>query len=331
MSLDPSGEEIPTNQADGLPLPLMLALALVGLIVIVVVGISIVSLQPAPESGGIQTIIVPSPAPATPQVMQQPDGYEPVDEAEPTGAAELATVAPQPTLAPVSGASPYPTLAPLPMEGRGLITNGDRDQAYVALTFDVGETAENPAGYDSEIVRILNDTGTPATFFLGGLWMQHNVEETLELALNPHFDIGNHAWSHLDFAQITPEQMSSEILLTQQEMWRLFDNWQTQLFRLPFGTYTEEALDVIAEHGLYTIQWDVVSGDPDPNITADKMIPWVLEQVQPGSIVIMHANGLGWHTAEALPAIIEELRQQGYTLVTISELLSLEKPQSPVK
>lgn len=233
---------------------------------------------------------------------------------------------PTPTLIPVVG--PWPTLSPLPPHLRGLITHGDRAEPKIALTFDVGEREGNPAGYDAEIVRVLNETETPATFFLGGLWMIHNVEPTKELATNSLFELGNHAWSHLDFSQISPEQMTTEILLTQQTMWELL-GWQTELFRLPYGTYTEEALDVIADHGMYTIQWDVVSGDPDPNITADRMIPWVVDQVQPGSIIIMHANGRGWHTAEALPVIIETLRDQGYTFTTLSDLLGLRKSQPP--
>lgn len=223
---------------------------------------------------------------------------------------------------------PYQPLPPLSAENRGLIFNGDRSQRVVALTFDVGETAENPAGFDWGIINVLNDTETPATFFLGGLWMVHNEAETRALAENPLFELGNHAWSHLDFAQVTPDQMSTEIVWTQEKMWDLF-GWQTTLFRLPYGTYTEQSLDVIANHGLLTIQWDVVSGDPDPNVLAGPMTDWVLQQVQPGSIIIMHANGRGWHTAEALPEIITTLRADGYTFVTISQLLGLE-PQTPL-
>lgn len=223
---------------------------------------------------------------------------------------------------------PYQPLPPLPAEDRGLISNGDRSQRVVALTFDLCETADNPSGFDLEIVNVLNNTETPATFFLGGLWMFHNEAETRALAKNPLFELGNHAWSHLDFAQITPEQMSTEIILTQQKMWDLF-GWQTSLFRLPYGTYTEQSLDIIADHGMLTIQWDVVSGDPDPNVLAGPMTDWVFQQVQPGSIIIMHANGRGWHTAEALPEIISTLRADGYRFVTISELLGLE-PQTPL-
>ena len=48
------------------------------------------------------------------------------------------------------------------------------------------------------------------------------------------------------------------------------------------------------------------------------------ERVQNGSIIIMHANGRGWHTAEALPQMIEYLQSQGYIMVTVSQLLGLE-------
>ncbi len=71
---------------------------------------------------------------------------------------------------------------------------------------------------------------------------------------------------------------------------------------------------MIAWHGLYTIQWDVETGDPDPTIDAERMNWAVQNRVQNGSIIIMHANGRGWHTAEALPEMIEYLQGQGYTL-----------------
>jgi peptidoglycan/xylan/chitin deacetylase (PgdA/CDA1 family) len=210
----------------------------------------------------------------------------------------------------------------------GPITNGTRTDMKVALTFDIGEREGDPAGYDAEIVRVLTENDVPATFFLGGLWMTHNEKAAKELAASELFELGNHGWSHLDFAQITPDQMASEVILTQQAMWDLLGR-QSRLFRLPYGTYTDEALAVIEAHGLHTIQWDVVSGDPDPEITAERMIPWVVEQVRPGSIVIMHANGRGWHTAEALPEIIRTLREQGYVFATISDLLDLEYDAPP--
>jgi len=217
----------------------------------------------------------------------------------------------------------WEALYPIPETSRGLITNGDRSEFKVALTFDVCQAEGDLAGYDAGIVKILNETQTPATFFMGGLWMRDHQTETLELAGNPLFELGNHSWSHRDLSAITADEMKSEILLTQQYMYGLL-GYQTNLFRLPYGTYNEDTLNVIGESGLYTIQWDDVSGDPDPNIDAQEMTNWVLQQVQPGSIIIMHANGRGWHTAEALPTIIQSIRQQGYTLVTTSDLLKIQ-------
>lgn len=214
-------------------------------------------------------------------------------------------------------------LQPLPSSSRGLITNGDRSEYKIALTFDVCQAEGDLAGYDAEIVKVLNETQTSATFFLGGEWMRDHQAETLGLANNSLFELGNHSWSHSDFSAITPDEMNKEILLTQQYMYNLL-GYQTNLFRLPYGTYSEDALNVIGENGLYTIQWDDVSGDPDPNIDAERMTDWVLQQIQPGTIIIMHANGRGWHTAEALPTIIQAIRQQGYTLVTISDLLKIQ-------
>jgi peptidoglycan/xylan/chitin deacetylase (PgdA/CDA1 family) len=44
----------------------------------------------------------------------------------------------------------------------------------------------------------------------------------------------------------------------------------------------------------------------------------------------MHMNTHGWHTAEALPPLIQRLRDQGYTFVTVSQLLGLAPLPTPV-
>jgi peptidoglycan-N-acetylglucosamine deacetylase len=235
---------------------------------------------------------------------------------------EIQLAQPTPASAAPSGWAPLP---PIPVGLQGLITNGDRSEYKVALTFDLCQRYDELTEYDTDIIRVLNEAQAPATFFVGGLWMRDHEAQTKELATNPLFELGNHSWSHQDFSVISSEKMVEEILLTQHYMQQLL-GYQTKLFRLPFGTYSEDALRVIGENGLYTIQWDAVSGDPDPNIDAQEMIGWVLGQVQPGSIIIMHANGRGWHTAEALPVIIQSLREQGYELVTVSTLLKLQSP-----
>jgi peptidoglycan/xylan/chitin deacetylase (PgdA/CDA1 family) len=203
------------------------------------------------------------------------------------------------------------------------VYHGDRSKPYVALTFDVCQKPEYPAWFDRAIYEVLLRYDVPATFFMGGDWMRTHPDETLLLAQNPKFEMGNHSWSHPDLPDLSEAQISQEIVKTQDMLYKLTGR-QARLFRLPSGLYNDLTLSVLAWHGLYTIQWDVETGDPDPTIDAARMNGAVRERVQNGSIIIMHANGRGWHTAEALPEMIEYLQNQGYTLVTVSQLLGLE-------
>jgi peptidoglycan/xylan/chitin deacetylase (PgdA/CDA1 family) len=242
-----------------------------------------------------------------------------------------ATTSPEPAFTPTITPVPLATLtetarpdiAPtLPHAAVNFIFQGDRAKPYVALTFDLCQKPEYPSWFDQGIVDVLTEYDVPATFFMGGDWMRTHVDETLLLASNPNFEMGNHSWSHPDLPGLSEAQISKEILKTQNLLYQLTGR-QSTLFRLPAGKYDELTLSVIAWHGLYTIQWDVDTGDPDPTVDGERMNWAVRERVQNGSIILMHANGRGWHTSEALPEMIQYLRGQGYTLVTASQLLGL--------
>ena len=153
--------------------------------------------------------------------------------------------------------------------------------------------------------------------------MRTHPNETMLLAANPSFELGNHSWSHADFTQLNEEAIGQEIEMTEDMLFQLTGR-HSRLFRLPSGLYNEHTLPIIAQHGLYTIQWDSVTGDPDPNFDAATILAEVQRTVRDGSIIIMHGNGRGWHTAEALPLIIDYLHDRGYTLVTVSQLIGLD-------
>jgi hypothetical protein len=97
--------------------------------------------------------------------------------------------------------------------------------------------------------------------------------------------------------------------------------------RFPYGACNPASLEAVMQEGLVPIQWDVAAGDPAPGESAAEMTRVVLASVRPGSIVIFHANGRGWHTDAALPRIVSELKAQGYEFVTIPELLAAGQPE----
>jgi peptidoglycan/xylan/chitin deacetylase (PgdA/CDA1 family) len=271
---------------------------------------------------GCHTATLPTPQP-TPTV----------DSAEiemrltpPVTGSTMSTVEPAPTLSLTNspaGPSPTPaiTLKLLPLEPTP-VTHGNRSQPYIALTFDACQTPDRLTGYDEAIINILTETDTPATIFLGGLWMQRHPTQTQTLAANPLFELANHSWSHPDFTRLSPEEMSAEIIRTQQIMHTLTGQ-RPALFRFPFDIYTDKAVAVVSQHGLRVISGDVISGDADSNVSAQAIVHQVTTQVENGSIVMMHVNTRGWHTAEVLPAVIRQLREEGYTFVTVSQLLGL--------
>ena len=74
------------------------------------------------------------------------------------------------------------------------------------------------------------------------------------------------------------------------------------------------------------MQWDLVTGDPDPRVSAKTIANTILTRAHPGAIVVAHANGRGRNTAAALAIALPKLKEQGYSFVTVSELLKAGKP-----
>lgn len=216
----------------------------------------------------------------------------------------------------------------------------------VALTFDLCEQPHEVAGYQGDIVDYLRENKVKATFFAGGRWMLTHRERAQQLMADPLFEIGNHTWEHrnlrlltglplvkeIENAQTAYEQVREELAAKQclgrdgRRPAHESSAARLSLFRFPFGACNEQALEAVGEAGLRAIQWDVSSGDPWRGQGPEKMLTAVQNTVKPGSIILFHANGRGWHTPSALPVIVRALKAKGYSFVTVSELLARGEP-----
>jgi len=220
------------------------------------------------------------------------------------------------------------------------------DKKLIALTFDLCETRYEVAGYQGAIIDYLRANNVKATFFAGGKWLLTHRERAEQLMADPLFEVGNHGWEHRNLRRLAGAALKSEIenaQLAYEEVRAGLSAKQclardrvpagervpprvTHL-RFPYGACNPAALDAVREQGLTPVQWDVAAGDPAPGESAAQMTRIVLGAVQPGSIVVFHANGRGWHTDAALPKIVSELRAQGYEFVTVAELLAAGEPE----
>ena len=215
-------------------------------------------------------------------------------------------------------------LPPLPPRPSTVLFSGPRDQPRVALTFDACSSIRTRP-FDRPVVDALLASDAPATFFLGGRWMLYHAEETRWLASFPQFELAIHGFAHAHMQRL-PMPVVREDLRTNQQILYSLTGRLADFFRPPYGEYNERLVDIAAELGIIAVNFDLTAGDADPTISANRLATYVIEQVRPGSIVVMHANGRGKHTAAVLPQIIAGIRARGLELATVGQLLWPEPP-----
>jgi len=238
--------------------------------------------------------------------------------------------------------APFPPLVPEEGVIRGVKLKDGRK--LIALTFDICEQPGEIAGYDGAIIDYLRRDNVKATFFAGGKWLRSHEERARQLMADPLFEIGSHSEAHRNFRRLLGQRLTNEILgpqrayeairakLMQSECVRGDPSGgngiapRITLFRFPYGACDQKSLRAVHEQGLRAIQWDLATGDPAPTATAAAIVHAMTSRAHPGAIILNHANGRGWHTAEALPFAIEKLRKMGYDFVTVSELIDAGEP-----
>ena len=244
----------------------------------------------------------------------------------PPGAEDLLLDLPPATEPRLEPAGPHPAgpppllpLPPLQPVAAEIISRPESAGRRVALTFDACSTLDR-SFYDDRITRVLLQTKTPATLFISGRWAETHLRQMRVLSEVPLFEIANHSYIHPHMTEVPPERQREELLWTQQILLSLTGKLP-RLFRPPYGEVNAELAQMAAKNGLRTVEFDFPSGDPDKRITRDRLVAWVLAKARPGSIVVMHMNRRGWHTAEALPEIIAGLRAKGFVLSQVGEMV----------
>lgn len=200
-----------------------------------------------------------------------------------------------------------------------IIARVDTPEKVVALTFDDGPAR----GFTDEILKILETEETSATFFLTGREINANLDETRRIVEAGH-EIGNHSWSHARMVLKSPEFVRQEIQQTDEAITAAGYTSQT-LFRPPYGKKLFVLPWYLARTGRTTITWDV---EPEsfPDIAADpeKITAHVLENAQPGSIILLHVMyDEDRKSLRAVRPIIKGRKQKGYGFVTVSDLVTL--------
>ncbi|HUI10653.1 MAG TPA: polysaccharide deacetylase family protein [Bacteroidota bacterium] len=206
------------------------------------------------------------------------------------------------------------------MTAPGVIEHGSRKLKEIALTFDA--CSEPRRGViDTAVVNVLRETRTPATIFAGGKWARDVAPALRALAADTLFEIGCHAYMHPHLLKLSSVQVRKELGRGKRALADITGR-PPRLFRAPYGEIDGRVARIADSLGFIPVEYDLPSGDPDTSISSARLVKYVVGMARRGSIVVMHINGRGRRTAEALPGVIAGLRGKGYTLVTVGRLIA---------
>lgn len=198
-------------------------------------------------------------------------------------------------------------------ERRLPIYSVETEEKAVALSFDASWGADKT----QDILDTLTRYDIKANYFVVSHWAEKYPEMLKKLSESQRVEIGTHSNTHPHMPKLSRNQIELE-LRTSVDVIENITGGKVELFRPPFGDYNDTLIEEAEKQGLFTIQWDVDTLDWK-DLSATAMAERVLKGVKNGSIVLMHNDGK--NTVQALPLIIEGLKNKGYSFKTIGELI----------
>ncbi|GAA5903139.1 chitin deacetylase [Sporobolomyces salmoneus] len=209
----------------------------------------------------------------------------------------------------------------------GVITTC-RNEGQFALTFDDG-----PYNYGPEIEQVFADNDAQATFFVNGNnWecIYDQADDLIERYNAGHL-IGSHTWGHDDISSLSADELNDQLEYVEVALKKIL-GIKPRFFRPPYGSYSDEALQVLRNRGYVVVNWSFDSGDssgksPSSTIANYKKIAQNYPKPQ---IALNHETYKGT-VEKVIPSIVPMLVNKGYKLVTVAECLGVSPYQSTGK
>ncbi len=184
----------------------------------------------------------------------------------------------------------------------------DKDKKMIAITLDDG-----PGQYTNQLLDVLEENNSHATFFLLGMNLGSKYEKELKRMVALGCELGNHTTNHARLTELSGSEVEEEINTTNQTVQNLVEEIPT-VMRPPYGATDE----FVGEHvGLPMVLWSMDTLDWKVK-DAKRVADYMMSNVQDGDIVLLH--DIHQTSVQALEIAIPKLLDEGYQLVTVSEL-----------
>ena len=204
------------------------------------------------------------------------------------------------------------------------IWRGVRGRRQIALTFDAG--GETDGIYS--LLAALKEEDAPATFFVTGQFVQKNPDVVRDISADG-FVIHNHSWSHPDFTKLSEESIHAELGKTAQIIADVTGRPAYPYWRPPFGERDPRVLRAAASAGFQSVYWTIDSLDSvgekkSPEFIVQRVLQYPrargdVNRFLDGAVILMHVGEP--LTAAAVPRLVHDLRQRGFKLVTVDDLM----------
>jgi peptidoglycan/xylan/chitin deacetylase (PgdA/CDA1 family) len=204
-------------------------------------------------------------------------------------------------------------------------SNGSRNHSRIALTFDDGPNEP----YTSQVLSILEQYKIKATFFIIGQNARRYPEVCRRIVTTGNV-IGNHSYHHSKSLCLRwGKAVARDIKLAHQAIHEC-TGFEPKLFRPPYGYRTPWLMRTVRHLGYTVVTWDNMTGDWKANKSGEEIEQTVIRRARPGSVIVLH-DGRDSRPSydrsqmlQALPFVIETLKERGFDFVTIPELFELE-------
>ncbi|MCY0896921.1 MAG: polysaccharide deacetylase family protein [Alicyclobacillaceae bacterium] len=211
-----------------------------------------------------------------------------------------------------NSALPKVSLKMLPADS---IYRGSPGEKSVTLMINVSWGEE----YLPKMLETLHKENVRATFFLDGAWVKSHLQMARHIVEEGQ-DVGSHGTGHPDFKTLTEDRLARQLDVTNTILnTRL--GIQCSLIAPPSGSYDGRLVRLATDRHMHVILWTADTIDwkkPQPDV----ILARVRNHLTPGALILMHPTR---STAEALPQLIRMVRDKGYTLKTVSDVVE-EKP-----
>ncbi len=209
-----------------------------------------------------------------------------------------------------------------------VLSNGDRNKPQIALTFDDGPNEP----YTSQVLNILAKYNIRATFFVVGQNAQRYPETCRRIVSAGHV-IGNHSYHHRRLLCLRPSKMIAHDLSLAHKTIYEYTGSKPRFFRPPHGFRTPWLMRTVRHLGYTVVTWDNMTSDWEADKSSVEIVQAIIKRAKPGSIIVLH-DGRSTRSVydrsqmlQALPQIIDALKQRGFDFVTLPELIESEEEE----